>query len=173
MLQLPSEDRSSESCSTPQHISKPQNTWKAPSLNAVAEAIPGSSGFHSDDANMLLLILSFFSTRNELTLDLLFRGAMPRKRWTSAGEVEELDATRVGLDQELIGLLSDTSRLARAFHELEASRSVLSDSGSYSLNEDFGSCIRDHLPQECLAFWKLQALVVAYRAISWKFIEAP
>jgi hypothetical protein len=98
---------------------------------------------------------------------------MPRKRWTSAGEVEELDATRVGLDSELIGLLSDTSRVAKAFHELEASRSVLSNSGSYSINEDFVSCIRDNLSQECLAFWKLQALVVAYRAISWKFIEAP
>lgn len=98
---------------------------------------------------------------------------MPRKRWTSAGEVEELDATRVGLDPELIGLLSDTSRLARAFHELEASRSILTDLGSYFINEDSVSCVRDNLPQECLAFWKLQALVVAYRAISWKFIEAP
>ncbi len=98
MLQLPSEDRSVESRSTSQYISKPQNTWKTPSLSVVAEAIPGSSWFHSEDANILLLILSFFSTRNEFTLDLLFRGAMPRKRWTSVGEVEELDATRVGLD---------------------------------------------------------------------------
>jgi hypothetical protein len=173
MLQLPLEDRSAESRSTSQHISKPQNTWKALSLSAVAEAIPGASGFHSEDANILLLILSFFSTHHEIMLDLLFRGTMPRKRWTSAGEVEELDATRVGLDPELIGLLSDTSRLARAFHELEASKSILSDSGSYFINEDCVSCIRNNLPQECLAFWKLQALVVAYRAVSWKFIEAP
>lgn len=173
MLQLPSEDRSAESRSTSQHSPKAQNIWKAPSFRAVAEAVPGSDGFHSEDANILLLLLSFLSTRNGVTLDLLSWGAMPRKRWTLAGEVEELDATRVGLDPELIGLLSDTSRLGRAFQELEELRSVLSDSGSYLINEDFVSCIRDGLPQECFAFWKLQAMVVAYRAIPWKFIEAP
>lgn len=173
MLQFPSPDRSADSRSTSQHVSKPHIAWKAPSLSVVAEANPGSSGFHSEDADILLLILSFFSTRHGFTLDLFVRGAMPRKRWTSAGEIEELDATHVGLDTELIGLLSDTSRLAKAFHELESSRSVVSKSGSYSINEDFVSYIRDNLPQDCLAFWKLQALVVAYRAISWKYIEAP
>ncbi|KND92894.1 hypothetical protein TOPH_02403 [Tolypocladium ophioglossoides CBS 100239] len=63
-------------------VSEVEPAWKAPSLAAVSEAVPGSSSIRSEDANILLVLLSFLSPSEEIPLDLLFRGAMPRRRWT-------------------------------------------------------------------------------------------
>ncbi|KAF2005721.1 hypothetical protein P154DRAFT_542650 [Amniculicola lignicola CBS 123094] len=137
-----------------------QPVWKAPSLTAISEAVPGSSGIHSEDANILLIILAFFLTSNTIPLDLLIHGATPRKRWTRQGEVEEVDATCIGLVLELGLLLSDMPRLAKAFQELKLSSSVILDSvNSYTVNEHVTSCIRENLLAEHLPFWRSQALI--------------
>lgn len=150
-----------------------ESPWKAPSLGAVFEAVTGSSDIHSEDANVLLVLLSFFTSSEKIPLDLLRRGATPRKRWTAEGGVKKTDAIRAGLAPELCTLLSDNSRLANALHELALSSTVSKDSDSiYTLDEAVGTRVRERLSTDHLSFWKQQALVVAYRAISWKYIES-
>lgn len=149
-----------------------ESPWKAPSLGAV-EAVTGSSDIHSEDANILLVLLSFFTSSEKIPLDLLRRGATPRKRWTAEGGVEKTDAIRAGLAPELCTLLSNNSRLTNALHELALSSTVSKDSESiYTLDEAVGTRVRERLSADHLFFWKQQALVVAYRAIPWKYIES-
>lgn len=88
------------------------------------------------------------------------------------GGIEEEDANRAGLVPELGSLLSDSSRLTNAFHELE-SPAVISTSGQvYTLNEAIASCVRENLSTEGLCFWRCQVLILAYRAIPWKYNES-
>ncbi|OAA55879.1 Tetratricopeptide-like helical [Niveomyces insectorum RCEF 264] len=94
--------------------------WMAPSLAAARSALPIlQDARYSDDASLLLLLLSHLAASERVPLALLFRGASPRRRWTLQGEVDDVDA----------------------------------------------------LPQACREFWKQQALIVAYRAVPWKYLE--
>jgi hypothetical protein len=125
----------------------------------------------SDDAKRLLLLLSFLAAE-EIPVDLLVRGATPRRRWDIQGEIEGVDALRAGLDPELGSFLSDTLRLSNAFFELDLLSAVSKNSGqTYTLNEAVAGRIHESLPPEHRSFWRCQALVVAYRAIPWKYIE--
>ncbi|KAI5455731.1 hypothetical protein BGZ63DRAFT_368306 [Mariannaea sp. PMI_226] len=147
--------------------------WKAPSLAAVSESVPGSSHIHSEDANILLVFLSVLAISEKIPLDLLFRGATPRRRWNVYGEIEEVDAVPAGLAPELCSLLSDIPRLDNAFHELGLSTAVSKKSDqTYILDEAVASRIRERLSTENLSFFNCQALIVAYRAIPWKYLEA-
>lgn len=78
-----------------------------------------------------------------------------------------MDATTSGLSPELTGLLSDSPRLSTAL-----STAVLkkSDQG-YILDADAAKRVREGLATETLTSWKTQALIVAYRACPWKYIE--
>jgi hypothetical protein len=154
-------------------VSEAKPAWKAPSLAAVSEAILGSSHIHSEDANILLTLLSFFTTSEKIPLDLLFRGGTPRRRWTVQGEIEGVDTFHAGLAPELGSLLSDIQRLGNAFHELDLSSAVSKNSDeTYTLNEAVAGRVRGSLSPELLYFWRYQALTVAYRAIPWKYIES-
>lgn len=121
----------------------------------------------TDDSRSLGLLLSFFSPFSPITHDFLLRGGSPRKRWTRDGGIEEVDATTSGLSPELTGLLSDSPRLSTAL-----STAVLkkSDQG-YILDADAAKRVREGLATETLTSWKTQALIVAYRACPWKYIE--
>lgn len=132
----------------------------------------GSGSALSDDANTLLVLLSFLSTPDKIPLE-LFRGAMPQKRWTTLGEIHELDAIEVGLDPKLRELLSDNPKLTSSFHELELLLAVSKgEDQTYTLNEDVARRAREKLSTEDHSFWRCQALIVAYRAIPWKYIES-
>lgn len=154
------------------HGSAHESPWKAPSLGAVFEAVPGSSDIHSEDANVLLVLSSFFTSSEKIPLDLLCCGATPRRRWTMEGGVEKTDTVRAGLAPELCSLLSDISRLTNALHELALSSTISKDSDqTYTLDGAVASRVRKRLSADHLSFWKRQALIVAYRAIPWKYIE--
>ncbi|KAF2787055.1 hypothetical protein K505DRAFT_354071 [Melanomma pulvis-pyrius CBS 109.77] len=147
--------------------------WNTRSLTAMSEAVPGSSFKHSEDANTLLIVLSFFSTSEKIPLDLLPRGAAPRKRWTEQGVVVQVDAIRDGLVPELCSLLLDMPRLSEALQELESSASIVLDSKEiYTLNEAVANCVCKKLSAEHFSFWKCQALIVTYRAVPWKYLES-
>jgi hypothetical protein len=148
-----------------------QTVWKVSSLTAVSQAIPESNGIHSEDANLLLILLSFLSTPEKIPLDLLFRGATPRRRWTVQGEIAEVDAVVAGLNPEISSLLSNISRLEEAFFCLELSSTVSKFEQTYTLDEAIACRIREGLSPEHHSFWRHQALVIAYRAIPWKYIE--
>ncbi|KAF4417385.1 hypothetical protein FACUT_12261 [Fusarium acutatum] len=146
--------------------------WKASSIAAVSKSFPGSSSGYSDDASILLAFLSVLAVSERLPLDLLSRGAAPRKRWNSRGEIEEVDAIAAGLDPELYSLLSGSSRLSDAFQELELSSAVSKNMDeTYNLDEMVASRIRERMLPENLLFFRSQALIVVYRATPWKYIE--
>lgn len=155
-------------------VSEAKNAWKAASLAAASGAIPGSSYTGSEDAHVLLTLLSFLTTSEEIPLDLLFRGATPRGRWTAQGEIKEVDATRAGLAPELRSILSDLQRLGNACHELDLWSAVSKNSDqAYTMSEAVARRVRENLSPELLSFWRCQALLVTYRAIPWKYIESP
>ena len=148
-------------------ISEAEPTWKAPSLAAV----PGSIDIRSEDAKVLLILLSFLATSEKIPLDLLFRGATPRKRWNELGEIEEVDAIHAGLVPELGSLLSDIPRLNNTFHELVLSSAVSENSDQVYTVDEAVARVHESLSPELHSFWRYHALVIAYRAIPWKYIE--
>jgi hypothetical protein len=93
--------------------------WKTPSLKAASGALHKSSNTNSEDASVLLVLLCFLATRENIPIVLLFRGATPRKRWTVYGKIEDMDAICTGLIPELSKFLSEIPRLRNAFNELD------------------------------------------------------
>ncbi|KAF4332252.1 hypothetical protein FBEOM_13952 [Fusarium beomiforme] len=146
-------------------------SWKGASFVKSLEAIPSSYDRYSDDSKILLVFLSFLSISDKIPPELFFRGAVPCKRWSAEGNIEDVDATHSDLSQELSSFLSDESRLHNSLDELRSSSAILDDSeGSYTLNEAM-SGISKKLTAEDLSFWRCQVLVAVYRAIPWKYIE--
>ncbi|KAJ4259591.1 hypothetical protein NW762_007521 [Fusarium torreyae] len=149
-------------------------TWRDSALEAASSSLFDESSTRSEDASVLLVLLSFFSPCEKIPLDLFVRGSTPRKRWTIEGKIDLVDATKVGLTPGLVDLLADDQRLARAFGELCQSAAVLKYSDeTYHLNEDMSARVHRSLASYTLPFWRQQALIVAYRAIPWKYIEFP
>ena len=152
-------------------VSGTASHWKAPSTAVAAKALPGPEAFHSEEAKLLLLLLCFLASL-EVPLDLLLRGASPRKRWNEHGEIEEMDACRAGLLPELVHLLSNTAKLTNAFCELLLLSAISRNSDqTYTLDQAIRSHVFDSLPSEFHPFWRLQALVVSYHSIPWKYVE--
>lgn len=141
----------------------------------IPRAVSGARKIHSleaaPDTDVLLPFLSFLSPCDKIPLD-LFKGALPRKRWTVQGGVEDVDAARMGLDPTLLGLLSDRSRLRNCLSELHSSSSISEhDSEAIGLERDVVDRLRKGLSVEDADLWKVQALLVSYRAIPWKYLE--
>ncbi|CVL11857.1 hypothetical protein FPRO06_07906 [Fusarium proliferatum] len=141
-------------------------------MAAVSESFPGSSNRYSEDASILLAFLSVLAVSERVPLDLLSRGAAPRRRWNTRGEIAAVDAAAAGLNPELYSLLSGSSRLSDAFHELELLSALSKNTDeTYNLDEIVVSRIRERLSPESLSFFRSQALIVVYRAIPWKYVE--
>ncbi|GAB0132576.1 hypothetical protein EsDP_00001008 [Epichloe bromicola] len=148
----------------------PGPSWRTSALSATSEAVCGR--LQSEDARILLALLSFFSTLDKIPANLLSRGTAPCKRWTSQGGIEEVDANHMGLPPELQALLSDTTRLEHSFRTLELSSAVTKHHDqTYTIDNTVTSHIHERLPAEDLCFWRHQAVVVVYRAVPWKYIE--
>lgn len=128
-------------------------------------------GTYSEDAGLLLVLLCFLAN-SEVSLYLPFRGANPRRRWDEHGEIGETDALCSGLHSELVHLLSNIVKLGNALDEL-VSLSVISRNAdqTYMVDQAVVTRVSDSLPPELHSFWRLQALVVAYRSIPWKYLE--
>jgi hypothetical protein len=153
------------------HTIPKEPPWRAPSLAAVSKAVHGRSNTHSEDAGILLILLSFLKSE-KIPLELLSCGATPRKRWNVQGEIEEVDAIHAGLVPELGSLLSDVTRLNNAFHELDISSVVSKDlDHTYRVDDAVVGRIHRSLSPELHYFWRFQALVIVFRSISWKYIE--
>ncbi len=121
---------------------------------------------------MLLLVLLCFLASSEVPLDLLSRGASPRRRWNAHGEIEEKDALHFGLTSALVDLLSSITRLNNAVGELVSLSAISKNSDqTYMVNRAVQTHVFNILPPGLHSFWRLQALVVAYRSIPWKYLE--
>lgn len=129
-------------------------------------------GNSSEDGKILFVILAFLATGEKIPKELLIRGSSRRKRWNTYGKMKEVAAIDAGLVSELSDLLSDTIRLNDAFREL-LQLSVISEVSNdiYMIDSDVAARVRVRLCSEIVTFWEAQALMVAYRAIPWKYIE--
>lgn len=143
------------------------DTWKALSKAIAEQARPG---LKRADESLLLILLCFLN--HEVSLDVLFRGASSRKRWTKKGEKENAGPSRMGLAKDLQLLLSDRPRLEMAFHGLEKRSAIKKNHNEiYTVISVIRNHILDQLPRQLHSFWRLQALIIAYRAVPWKHLE--
>lgn len=81
-------------------------------------------------------------------------------------------ASSVGLVQDLLDLLSSEARLDGAVRALKQCSMISDDVDQhYTVNEDAVARLRNVLDPGKAQFWRQQALVIAYRAITWKYID--
>lgn len=141
-----------------------------PTITETLEILQDKMVMESDNAYLMATLLSFFA-EHENSLDLLCRGGSPRKRWTEAGSIMETNAVDSGLCHELSCICS-TNNLKIALGEL-CSISVISwiSDDSFSLNDTTRHEIRSNLPPSLESFWSLQAFIIAYRSVPWKYLE--
>ena len=144
----------------------------ARAMAATSRFVPELSDIGDGGAHVVLALLSFLPTNKKLPLDLLFRGATPRMRWTAQGETEELQAIESGLDPKLQELLSNVSRVHDAINKLNSWSVVTFSDQTWSLDEQLACSVRRALFEDTV-YWKHQALIITYRAIPWKHIEFP
>jgi hypothetical protein len=170
ILPNPDIDRTTTTSNKNQFTRSEKDMFKA--LRTVSEVFPGPNHHRSEDANILIILLSFLSTSGKITKEFLSRGATPRVRWSSDGMTVETAATGIGLTSELCNLLSDLPRLDNAFDDLET-RAIVSKHAdeTYSLSSTIPHRLHRELSVEQLSYWKCQALIVVYRTIPWKYIE--
>lgn len=101
---------------------------------------------------------------------MLVRGASPRRRWNTKGEIEEVEVA--DLMPKLKCLLSVTKRLNKAFGELALLSAISKNAdGTYALNTDIADRVHKALPVAHLSFWRRQALLVLLKSIPWKNVE--
>jgi hypothetical protein len=142
------------------------DTWKAMSKKIAEQARPG---LMRTDENLLLILLCFFN--EQVSLDVLSRGASSRRRWTRQGENENTGPSSMGLATDLQLLLSDHTRLDIAAHELEKHSAITKNNETYTVISVIRNHIIDQLPHQLHSFWRLQALIISYRAVPWKHLE--
>ncbi|EPE06738.1 hypothetical protein F503_03165 [Ophiostoma piceae UAMH 11346] len=178
---LPAPGRHLASIPTPASAWDVDVSWISPSLLAAHAALHSTAEAGlSDDAYILFIVLSHLAVKEPVPPVMVLRGASSRKRWTQAGEISNTEATDVGLAPELASFLSDATRLDDAFRELGRCQHVGTaepgavrrlEDGLYCIDEAAARRLSDQLSSALLTFWEGQALIVAYRAIPWKYLE--
>lgn len=123
------------------------------------------------DAEKLARLVSYLSPEHGIPYSLLYRGGSPRLQWSVHGDSRAVKATHMGLSEELTNLLSNGATLRAALDSLLATGLVHSDDDAYKLNKEVASSIRENTAACDSEFWKCQALIVASRAIPWKYLE--
>ncbi|GJC80348.1 hypothetical protein ColLi_03186 [Colletotrichum liriopes] len=122
-----------------------------------------------DDADLLLVLASFLAPGKEIPLDLFIRGAGARTRWGSDGKPTE---SRSLVDAELSSVLADRLKLENAFKMLCSIGTIKkTNSDTFSVSTDVSEAILISLDNDQRQFWKQQALIVTYRALTWKYLE--
>ncbi|OJD19200.1 hypothetical protein AJ78_00813 [Emergomyces pasteurianus Ep9510] len=138
---------------------------------SMSAALPGLREDRSEVAGLLVMLLCFLA-RSEVPLQLCLRGASPRKRWGVQGEIEETSPLDTGLVPELVHTISNYMDLNNALCKLQ-SFSVISKKldNTYLLDSSVLNRVLCSLPLEFHSFWRLQALIIAFRSVSWKYLE--
>ncbi|OQE47533.1 hypothetical protein PENCOP_c001G09023 [Penicillium coprophilum] len=140
------------------------------SIAMVLEVIPHLKATGSADSARLMILLSYLANY-ELPVDLLYRGASPRKRWTKDGDIVEEDPGELGLSDDLIRICSPDT-LTKVLSKLQSSSAIDWVSNSrFKLSERARDRMLNMLPGSTHSFWCLQALILASRSIPWKYLE--
>lgn len=142
--------------------------WKAVSEATSSKILPG---LITDDSKLLLILLCFLAD-SDISVDLLYFGATPRKRWTEEGGIVEMGAHYIGLMPNLERLLSDRPRISNAFNELHGMAAIAKNAnGGYVLDAATRARILGTLPSPNHRPWRQQALLLTYRSVPWKYLE--
>ncbi|KAK2037723.1 hypothetical protein LZ31DRAFT_480413 [Colletotrichum somersetense] len=124
-----------------------------------------------DDAKLLLVLASFLAPDKEVPLDLFTRGAGARKRWGPDGQPTESKST---VDTELSSVLADRPRLENALETICSTGIIKKiNPNTFSISKDVSEAVWISLDNDQRNFWKQQALLVACRALTWKYLEPP
>uniref|UniRef100_A0A1Y1LRL0 MalT-like TPR region domain-containing protein n=1 Tax=Photinus pyralis TaxID=7054 RepID=A0A1Y1LRL0_PHOPY len=144
-----------------------------------ASTLPNAESLAASDAavlkatpigteNKLLLILLSFLSDSQVSVDMFFQAAMPRRGWATDGGVESSSEWVLG------HTLSTNATIKAAFDRLvELSLISSTADARYSVNADTRTMILNTLPLELHSFWRQQALYVACAAIPWKYLHSP
>ena len=148
--------------------------WKAQSEITVSQALPSLGEHSSERVNLLLLLLCFFQS-SPLTLDLLWRGGTRQTRWNEQGEKEALAAYEIGLDHDLIRILSDYQELEQSIRKLEIAQVIrrvsLFDTPAFLLDRPISTRVIEGLSNDLMSFWMQQALLIASHCFPRKYLE--
>lgn len=144
--------------------------WINSSMAAVSEACPELEQIQSEDSKILLVLLCFLG-QAEIPLNLLSYGSSSRKRWSELGEIMELNALDSGLLRDLTRICLHPARLEDALSILEISSAISRSNKCCQVYQHIRDTIFSKLPMEHHPLWKLQAFIIAYRSITWKYLE--
>ena len=123
----------------------------------------------STDAAYLLVLLPFFANR-EISIDILYHGASPRKCWGKLGEIIETHPADVSILRDLIRICSSET-LMNTLSELHSFSAIAWTSRvTFKLNETVRNTILSNFPSNLRSFWGIQAFTLAYRSIPWKYL---
>lgn len=128
--------------------------------------------FSSSDADMLLRLLCFFAPSHDIPVEMLRLGTSLRNRWTKEGST----ATRKSsVHHNLAAFISDEIRTDAALQALVELGVILfatvNGHKTYKIRPRLIEETLAKLESDCIKFWKQQALLVSYHAITWKYIE--
>lgn len=92
------------------------------SIAMVFEVILHLKATGSADSARLMILLSYLANY-EVPVDLLCRGASPRKRWGKDGDIVEGDPAELGLSNDLIRICSPDT-LTKVLSKLQSSLAI-------------------------------------------------
>ena len=123
----------------------------------------------SDDASMLLLLLSFLNP-SRIEEVMLCRGTSPQRRWNEDGTACEVNAEDEGVASDLVQLLQDEMRLDQAVEKLR-SFSLISltmgknDRRLFLIHPLVQYCATQRIPSAKACYWTKQAISLVCHAL--------
>ena len=116
----------------------------------------------SRDAQTLLKLLCFLDGES-IPEFMLIRAKEPQKVWSPSGEIQKVPVTEVGLNSDVLSLISDNVKIDGAIRRLEAARLITSEPGAYGLRTLHINLSTQSRRTQCMTdplAWRLQALVL-------------
>lgn len=111
-------------------MTAPDNVVSGPEERSMEAASILQVEPESRDAQTLLRLLCFLDAAS-ISEIMLIRAKEPQKVWSPSGEIQEVPVTEVGLNSNVLSLVSDNDKINGAIKRLEAARLVTSEPGAY------------------------------------------
>ena len=139
---------SSSATRIPSPASSPLDIW-----DEIDKAFPGSC--YRDPAYLLFLFMHLVD--RSPTCYLFTRAKSPQRRWTDHGSEREITASMAGLDQQLIDILSNQTRLDYALESFDKSEGT-NETCIISLNGQLQIRLSQSLSDQAKEEWSIKAI---------------
>lgn len=146
--------------------------WEIASVEAAFQVVPELRSAQAADAGYLLVFLCFLAD-SPVPLELLSRGATPRKRWSDSGSIEETDVLLYDLSPVIVTICSSSSKLKDVLSQLR-SLSAITETSEHTFRVDrtLADVILTAVPIGFHHTWRLQACIMACHSVPWKYLES-